>query len=142
MDTGDSVAATQDVRSEYWILDRDDAMLEPDARTENVRVLKLSYSLHQMTQSRSRSDGNRPFFRKGLSVTSQFDMSFFFSRWMSWARKSTGFRAARSNPPISGQERQKCGDRLYRDYTTPITTTVHDKYTWNWQWRGPLSAPR
>ena len=32
-----------------------------------------------MTQVRSRRDGNRPFFREGLSVTSQFDELFFFS---------------------------------------------------------------
>ena len=32
-----------------------------------------------MTQVRSRRDGNRPFFREGLSVTSQFGALFFFS---------------------------------------------------------------
>ena len=41
--------------------------------------LKFLLSEHEMTQRRSRRDGNRPFFREGLSVPSQFDELFFFS---------------------------------------------------------------
>ena len=52
------------------------AMVQLENPKKNIRCF---LSEHQMTQDRSRRDGNRPFFREGLSATSQFDELFFFS---------------------------------------------------------------